>query len=596
MSLQTTEMITPDSLSWECHDFDNFFALASISEHLAVDTETTGLGPDNDIRDGRGYCQGVSVAFRGLSGKLHSAYFPFRHVVGANLDKGILLKLKELIENHPCVVMHNAKYDIVSLATLGIKQVGFFYDTMLIAHLLNENLFSKELDYLAKIYLHDEGKKKSEEFLLFQKNGWIRIPSFIMAEYAAYDTDLTLRLLEFLLPKFKEESLEETWDHKQKFLRLIIKMESRGITINQDLATRQGKKGRFMLDDLANELGFNPGSSKQIGVFLCEELGLPVVKRTPNGNPCFDKWAMEIYEEILDRTNDDRARLILEYRGWQKATTSCYEPYVLLCSPDGRLRPGYKLHGTVTGRLSCEKPNLQQIPRKGEKAWNGDMKSCFIPEEGFTLWEADYSQLELRLGAAYAKEKSMLEIFADDSRDIFSEMAERLGMERFVVKTMTYTIQYGGGATRLSQVFGVSMEEGAKLKDDYYAAYPGIASITRMAAVKCKAQRYLKLWSGRRRHFQRPSEESHKAFNSIIQGGAADIVERTMLRLDEAVDSDDCRMLLQVHDSVVFEIRNGMEAAYLPRIRTVMEDVSPDFGVVFRVDIHRWGTDDSWSE
>jgi DNA polymerase-1 len=291
---------------------------------------------------------------------------------------------------------------------------------------------------------------------------------------------------------------------------------------------------------------------------------------------------------MLATMDDDRASLILEYRGYQKTVSSNYKPYLELLSPDGRLRPNYKMHGTVTGRLSCEKPNLQQIPRVSEKPWNGRLKQAFIAEPGFTLWEADYSQLELRLAAAYARETELLEIF-NSGRDVFTEMARDLNMARHDVKTLTYTIQYGGGITRIKNVFGVSVEKAAEIKDDYFERYPGFRKMSQQASSVCRRQGFIRLWSGRRRHFADPQNEAHKAFNSVIQGGAAEIVKHTMLRLSETVDSDDCRMLLQVHDSVVFEIRNGMEDAYLPKIKEVMEAVEPDFGVHFAVDVHKWG-------
>jgi DNA polymerase-1 len=302
---------------------------------------------------------------------------------------------------------------------------------------------------------------------------------------------------------------------------------------------------------------------------------------------------MEEYEALLATMDDDRASLILEYRGYQKTVSSNYKPYRDLLSPDGRLRPNYKMHGTVTGRLSCEKPNLQQIPRVSDKPWNGSLKQAFIAEPGFTLWEADYSQLELRLAAAYAREEELLEVF-NTGRDIFTEMAAKAGMARHDVKTRTYTIQYGGGARRLSQVFGVTLEEGMAIRDQFFADYPGFRRMSQNASSKCRTQGFLRYWSNRRRHFRDPQNEAHKAFNSVIQGGAAEIVKHTMLRTAKVANDNDCRMLLQVHDSIVFEIRNRAEDHYCPLIQETMEQVVPDFGVKFAVDIHKWGTEESY--
>jgi DNA polymerase-1 len=341
--------------------------------------------------------------------------------------------------------------------------------------------------------------------------------------------------------------------------------------------------------EITDILGLNPGSPTQLKKLLIDELGLPVVKTTKGGKASFDKFAMEQYEELLEQMGDSRASLILEYRGWQKTCSSNYKAYLELLSPDGRLRPNYKLHGTVTGRLSCEKPNLQQIPKVSEKPWNGSLKRAFIPREGYKLFEGDYSQIEFRLAAAYGREESLLAIFNDPTRDIFTEMAATLGMPRNSVKTLTYTIQFGGGVNRIKQVFGVTEQEARAMLDNYWNSYRGIYKVTQLAKSKAMRTGKVKLWSGRTRKFLYPEDEARKAFNSAIQGGAADIVKRAMVRLYNTVDNDDCQMLLQVHDSVVFEIREGTEDKYLPLIKETMEAVEPDFGVHFAVDVHEWG-------
>ena len=576
--------------------FSEVIELFSLVDVIAIDTETNGY----DIRDGRGYAYGVSISGRIPGVGVVSTYLPFRHPAGpggsfTNLERDELTKLKHAIENYKSVIVfHNAKFDLESLRTLGINYTGHFYCTMVMAHLINENLpFSKSLDACGKHYLKDPGKKMSDMFKGFLKvYGWVGMLPEIIFEYAAYDADLTLRLFETLLPKFTAEQLDEYWaEHKEEFFGVIRAMERRGVRVNTDLCRRMAVLGENAMLDIVELLGDrNPGSPKVLKQMLIEDLGLPVVKRSQKtGEPSFDKNAMEIYEQILERQESPLAEYILSYRGWQKSVSSNYKPYVELLSPDGRLRCNYKLHGTKTGRMSCEKPNLQQIPRSGSKAWNGEMKKAFIAEEGFTLWEADYGQLELRLATAYADEQSLKTVFAE-GRDIFTEMSGQVGMSRQDTKTLTYTIQYGGGINRISTVFGVSAERAGQIRENFYLAYPGFRSKSNIASQKARSKGKLRLWSGRYRHFLYPQEEAHKAFNSIIQGGAADIVERTMVRLYNTVDhEEECRMLLQVHDSIVFEIKNGLEDKYLPMIKACMENVEPDFGVKFAVDIHKWG-------
>ena len=473
---------------------------------------------------------------------------------------------------------------------------------MLMAHLFNENYpFRKGLEECGKHYCTDGGKKQSDEFKLFMSlYGWEGMPSQVIRSYAEYDAVLTFMLWTELIKLFRKEGLEEYWKHKAKFTNVVRTMERRGIRVDVAMCNRMAVHGSMIMDDIVELLdGRNPGSGKDLKTMLIDELGLPIVKPTkttakkPESEwaPSFDKDAMAIYDRILERQDNEVATHILTYRGWQKAVSSNYKPYVELLSADGRLRPNYKLHGTKTGRMSCEKPNLQQIPRAGDKAWNGEMKTAFLPEDGYSLWEFDYGQLELRLATGYAKEESLKQVFAD-GRDVFTEMAEELNMPRQDVKTLTYTIQYGGGLKRLSDVFGVSKDRADEIRSGFYNRYPGFRQVSNLASAKAKHVGKVKLWSGRYRHFQYPKDEAHKSFNSVIQGGAADIVEGTMVRLFERVDhEDECRMLLQVHDSVIFEIRKDREDYYIPLIKECMENVEPDFGVKFMVDAHRFGAE-----
>lgn len=570
-------------------EYHEFLGGMYSAPYVAIDTETTG----EDVRDGRGYLMGISIA----TAPDKAVYLPFRHRSGENLPKEWLDSLRAALSSTKCVIFHNAKFDLVSLNTIGIDYTGKFYDTMLMAHMIDENLPSKALDSLGYKFL-GEGKNKSDGHFTTLVNalGWANVPSHIMDPYARQDARLTLRLFHRFYPEFKKQGFDgELWETRQRFIRLLVDMESTGIRIDTGVCTSEAATGRDRMAVVADELGFNPGSTKQLGNYLLNELNLPVVKWNKNEDgsnrsACFDKDAMKIYDALLEDLGNPNAKLLLEYRGWQKAVSACYDSYLSLLSPDGRLRPNYKIHGTVTGRLSCEKPNLQQIPKVSEKPWNGSIKRAFIPREGYVLYEADYSQLELRLGASYASEKSLIQEFSNPESDVFTRMASELGMSRGDTKTLTYTLQYGGGINRIKEVFKVDARRAEEIRDNYFNTYPGFRSITAFAAKKAVSNGYVKTWSGRRRHFQYPKSESFKAFNSVIQGGAADIVERSMLRLSEqGCNVSDCRMLLQVHDSVVFEIREDAVEEYRPRIIEAMTNIEPDFGVRFAVDFHEWG-------
>jgi DNA polymerase-1 len=574
-------------------------------DSIAVDTETNAL----DVRDGTGRANGISISTRVPALGVVSYYFSIHHrALGpypdVNLEADELFELKQAIENYKGhLIFHNAKFDLESLRTIGIKYTGKFYDTMLMAHIINENMpMAKSLDACAAYYLKEEGKRKGDIWeMLMALYGWDGMPAQVMAEYAEYDANMTYRLWEILIKMFTKENLLDYWDnHKAKFLRVVVAMERRGIFTDETLCKRMTAHGQIIMEECKELLGgYNPGSFKDLEHLLIETLGLPIVKPTKGTaklpkeqwKPSFDKEAMELYERILETRfpGDDRAQLILTYRGWQKAVSSCYIPYVEKRSWDGKLRCNYKLHGTKTGRMSCENPNLQQIPRSGSKPWNGEMKKAFLPTPGYTLFEADYSQLELRLGTAYAGEEALKTVF-NNGEDIFNIMKGPLGLERQDTKTFVYTTQYGGGITRLTQVFGWSPSQAERYRDKYFEAYPGFRAKAKVASLRVKHSGQVKLWSGRARHFMFRDTENHKAWNSVIQGGAADIVERTMIRLFEQVDDDEkCRMLLQVHDSVVFEVRNDVIEEYTAKIKEVMENVEPDFGVRFAVDIHKFG-------
>ncbi len=563
-----------------------FLAGAFEANILAVDTEANG----QDIRDGRGYAIGISISYR-KAGVQRSRYLPFRHYHEPNLPRDYLDTLQKLF-SEKMLIFHNAKFDLVSLKTLGLNVPGEFWDTMLMAHMINENWLSKGLDWLGWNLLK-EGKKDQDIIRNLAKamGGWDRVRPEVMDSYAAQDATITLRLFEYLRPMFAKQELDPLWSIEQAFIRdVIIPIESRGVRIDVSLCAAQATHGRQRMALISKELGRNPGSPKDLESLLLEELKLPIYKRTPGGKACFDKFAMAEYEKDLDKLESPVAKQIKEYRGWSKACAVAYEGYPALLSPDGRLRPNYKMHGTVTGRLSCEKPNLQQIPRVSNKPWDGALKAAFIPADGYRLWEADYSQLEFRLGAAYAGERELLAIFNDPNRDVFTEMATTTGFSRNDVKTLTYTIQYGGGLKRISDVFGVSITQAEEIRNHYFEQYPGFRRLPQEAARKAKQRGYVKMWTGRRRHFENPEEEAHKAFNAVIQGGAAEIVKRTMLRLSNVVDGPECKMLLQVHDSVVFEIREGREQKFIPQIKSVMETVEPSFGVAFRVQVKEWGS------
>lgn len=570
-------------------EFQFFLRMAYDAPRISVDTETNGL----ELKDGRGHAIGLSIAVPVGKDVGYAYYFPFRHGTPGNLDRSYLFKLKELIESKP-TNFHNAKHDIPSLKTLGVETNKDFHCTMLINHRINENLPSYQLDWLTRNFTSLQGKIRDDRLKLAIKVfGWDGVPPDVMAEYAAIDAVCCHELDEYSWPIFKaeDESDGELWEIEKKFIYLLNKMEFNGAKVDLDLAEQKIVEGEARMKELCKEVGYDLASRNDLLKLFFDDLKLPIYRESEKtGKPSLDKAAMDYYDDLLEELGSPVAKNVLEFRGYQKAVSSYWRSYLTLVSSDGRIRPNFNLHRTLTGRLSCDTPNLQQIPRVTEKPWSKDVKKGFIAEDGNTLWGADYSQLELRLGAAYGCETSLIDIFADDSRDIFSEMAEELGQTRQDTKTFYYANGYGAGPKKIAATLGITLDESNIIRARYAASYPGLQKASQLASEVCKHQGFIRLWTGRRRHFQDRHKDAHKAFNSAMQGGAAEIVKRQMLAIDEELgDDSDLKMLLQVHDELLFEFPKGKEEYYGKKITDIMEDVKPDFGVKFKVDWHEWG-------
>lgn len=384
------------------------------------------------------------------------------------------------------------------------------------------------------------------------------------------------------------------WETEQDFIRLIARIKERGIKIDTEFSRKKAIEGTGILHRISSELGWNPGSPQQIGKYLIDDLGLPILKRTPAGKPSFDKEALEEYELYLDATGDETAQKVLTYRGWQKTVSSNFQSYLDLMDENEILHPNYKVHGARTGRLSCEKPNLQQIPRESVKPWNGDVKKAFITREDhlfIDLWRAeqrkksisgrtklrtfDFKQVEFRLAAAYAREKELLDLF-NSGADIFTEMSLRLGRPRHQIKTFVYSTLYGAGKAKVALVLKMPRSESDELYDEYHGTWPGFKKMAEKATNLASRDGYIEYWTLRRRHLSKG--EAHKAWNSLLQGGAFEIVKRRMLALANEP------IVLQVHDSITIEDDDNCE---IDRIKRTLEAVpeANQLGVKFEIDM-----------
>lgn len=381
------------------------------------------------------------------------------------------------------------------------------------------------------------------------------------------------------------------WEWESRFLILLKEMQETGIKIDREFCTSRYREGLETLEKLRAKLGWNPSSNKDLIKHLIEELGFPVVKRTPSGAPSFDKFAMEEYEHLMENMGTDVVKDILSYRGWQKTVSSNYKAYLELADSNDILHPEYMLHGTRTSRLSCRKPNLQQIPRSSPNPWNGDLKRAFIPRlPGYRLINFDYAQLELRLTAAVTKEPVLLDAFHSDI-DVFDAMSEELGWSRNDVKKFTYMTLYGAGVGKVALTFGLSHPDARAMIHDFFRRFRKLRDTIDKAQQIVAKKGYLEYWTGRRRHLPF-KEERHKSFNSYVQGGGAEIVKRSLLRLWDEVPKG--RLVLTVHDSVTLELpEEQCTKEYLGKINSILEAIpeAEEMGVPFKVEWEEWGVE-----
>lgn len=402
------------------------------------------------------------------------------------------------------------------------------------------------------------------------------------------------------------QDLQKLWPIESEFMMSLYRMMKRGIRIDVPHTEKLHLQAEEQMQTLTESIGFKPSEKSKLEPFLLEELKLPVIKRSPKtGKPSFDKFVMEEYDYLLEMRgeDDERARQVLEFRGWQKADTSFYQPYLNLLSPDGRIHPSFKLHGTVTGRLSCASPNLQQIPRKGKFAWNDRTKSCFIAQEGYEIWEFDYKTLEFRVAAIYAGNGELIDRInaGEDLHQATVDMIlAKTGLvyERQDIKTTNFLKLYGGGPNKLAMQLKVKEHtwdgypeckcKSCIVNKAWNSTFPEMRSMMLNAQIKAAEQKYVKYWSGRRKHYGTYWNKGaeHKAFNALCQGGGAEIVKHALVKCKN-FETESVRPVLTVHDSLVWEIEPREMETMVSQISEVMKDFN--FPVKIEVDVHKWG-------
>jgi len=475
------------------------------------------------------------------------------------------------------------KFDYNVLEKAGIKlPTGALECTMMQSVYIDENHkpVGHELDEVLTKYLGE--KKKKIEKKAMKAFGWESAPTHYMAEYAIQDVQHLPQLREKLLSKTEAKHVKLWENVDRRFMLLLAEIERRGLPINRTLCESLDQKCDIRLDEIQQELGFDPAKPTQLHPKLFADpplgLGLKVPSRTPKtGVP-------QVSLSWLAGQGHPVCALIHEYRKTAKQRSSYFSSYLRLTTRDDPiLYPTFKQHGTETGRLSCEKPNLQQIPREEWK--DAYVKKLFLPTTGRQLWEVDFRTIEYRLAAVYAQSRILLELFEAEgdfhqlvADDVSAQAGVSIGRQQ--AKTINYLMSFGGGIEVLQKQLGVSYSIAAKIHAGYKKAYWEIFARADDAQAVAEQYGQIDMWSGRTRHFQYPSEY-RSAFNSIIQGGAFEIVKRSMLK---AHDAGAC-IVNQVHDSIWLDVDSEADTI---EIQNIMEGwTKAAFGLSFRMDRKR---------
>ena len=595
-------ILTPDA-------FENWITRLESAALFAFDTETTGL----DYM--RADLVGLSFAIE----PGQAAYVPVAHAYpGApdQLDRdSVLARLKPLLEDASRAKLgQNLKFDMSVLAHHGIELRGIAHDTMLASYVLDSTATRHNLDALAKKYLDydtvhfEDIAGKGVKQLSFDQ-----IPLEQAGHYAAEDADIALRLHRTFWPRL-EATPSLAWLYQSiemPLVPILSRIERTGVRIDSGLLARQsqdlGRRIAALETQAYASAGhpFNIGSPKQIGAIFFEELGLPVLAKTPKGAPSTS-------EDVLERLAADGHELpglILQHRGLSKLKSTYTDKLPQMVNPaTGRVHTSYHQAVAATGRLSSSDPNLQNIPIRTEEGRL--IRRAFIPESGYRMLAADYSQIELRIMAHLSGDERLLNAFASGQDIHRATAAEILGLapeavtgeQRRSAKAINFGLIYGMSAFGLARQLGIERGAAQEYVDRYFARYPGVRAFMDRIRAQAREDRYVETLFGRRLYLAdighsnqgRRAGAERTAINAPMQGTAADIIKRAMIAVDQWIQSErpPVRMIMQVHDELVFEVTEAAIDSASARIRDAMESAA-ELAVPLIVDI---GVGENWEE
>ena len=548
---------------------------------VAFDTETTGLDTKSARMVGFSFCMDEERAY----------YVPVEHsylgvgeqvsVEDAKSALGQLLKHK--------IVGQNLKFDLSLLYHgYGFKEIIPYADTMLMAWLSNPGT-KVGLDSLAKRFFKYEMKPFKEMVKKGENFSTVDIGEATF--YAAEDAWMT-RLLYFSLKKAMElgslsHLLHEAKNVEYPFINVLIRMEREGIKVDQDKLHLLQEKLSEALQSLTEEIyvltesEFNIKSTQQLGVILFQKLGLKGGKKTKTGYSTNEAVLQSLKEEhpVIEK--------ILTYRENQKLLSTYVDPLLKLAKkdPQSRIYTSFLQTGTATGRLSSKDPNLQNIPVRS--TLGRSVREAFVAKEGYRLVSIDYSQIELRLLAHFSEDRALMEAF-EKGEDIHMATALRLFGEgeakqkRNFAKSINFGLLYGMGSRKLSDELGITTSEAKEIIQNYFASFPTVKNFLESIQEKVKEQGYVETILGRRRIFDYESANGmqkaafmRESVNTVFQGSAADLIKLSMLDIDMLIREEclDASMLLQIHDELIFEIREDEVEAVSRRFMHIMEHI-----------------------
>ncbi|MBV1950616.1 MAG: DNA polymerase I [Cycloclasticus sp.] len=578
------------------------------AEYFAFDTETTSLDYTKALV--------VGVSFAVKAG--HAAYVPVAHQYPGAPEQlsrqWVLDQLKPLLEDESVLkIGQNLKYDANVLKNHGINMQGIAHDTMLESYALNSTVTRHNMDALADKYLghqtihYDEVAGKGAKQVCFDQ-----VTIEVAAPYAAEDADVSLRLHQCLIGKLEAEpSLMKVYQElEMPLLPVLARMEQTGVLVDEQMLQQQSTELAEKIQQLENQAhavageAFNLGSPKQIQAILYDKLGLPILKKTPKGQP---STAESVLQDLA--IDFPLPKLILEYRSFSKLRSTYTDKLPKQINPvTGRVHTSYHQAVTATGRLSSSDPNLQNIPVRSEEGRR--IRQAFIAEPGYTVLAADYSQIELRIMAHLSQDTGLLKAFQDGldvhkatAAEVFGVSLEQVeDHQRRSAKAINFGLIYGMSAFGLAKQLGIERGAAQGYINLYFERYPGVKQYMDETRELAREQGYIETLLGRRLYLpdinakngQLRQYAERTAINAPMQGTAADIIKLAMIAVDQwmTLENPPVRMVMQVHDELVFEVKDD----YLEQARSIISQKMSEalkLDVPLIVDV---GTGNNWDE